>query len=619
MSERELVIRDLLPGAEQTVKVGAEELSLLARTQVVVAGGGPAGVMAAVAAGRRGAEVILVEPQPFLGGVATGGVIHFYYWGLSGGLQDELDRRDRDLDARISAATRGFHPEARKVEMERMVLEAGVAAWLRCCVVGAVLADGTVRGVVVDGERGRGVILCEVVVDATGDADVAALAGARFEMGRPGDGLLMAYSLTPGVSAKQWHVWHANFDAGWVDPTDPWDYARGFLDGRHYLWRERYQEAERLHFCAPVLGVRESRKIVGDYVLTLEDLFLGRCFADTIGRTRSHYDNHARDYATESWQARVFVDVTGNFQTALECDVPYRCLLPRGIEGLLVAGRSISMTHDAEQAVRMQKDMQRIGEAAGIAAALAVRDGVAPRAVDVAEVQRELIHSGILTRAQVEAGARGELLRPLRPVAELVAELSAAGRDVAMFQLYLHAEGAVSALREAMHSSDTEVARWAALVLGAHGRDEARPLLVAMVAERDPALAGAGPFVLPRWIGALACLVRMPGPDLTDLLTGLLGEETDWGAHRLYAFEGLERSSDARAAAAVHDFLRRLRDDERFWGDRLDPRRHAGWKFEIAAARALRAMGDPEGEAILRRYAQDERLPVRRYARLVLG
>lgn len=619
MNERAVTVNDLLPSDVATIEVGGEELTVLGRTQVVVVGGGPAGAMAAIAAGRQGVRVTLVEPQPFLGGVATGGAIHYYYWGVNGGLQDELDRRDHELGGRIAASTRGFHPEARKVELERMAEEAGVELRLRTCAVGVIMDGATVRGVVVDGPQGRGAILADVTIDCTGDADVAAMAGAQFDYGREGDGLTMAYSLTPGVSHEQWQVWHANYDAGWVDPTDPWDYARGFLDGRRYLWREDYAAADRMYFCAPVLGLRESRQVVGDYVLTFDDLFVGLRCRDTIGRVRSHYDNHARDYLTESHQARVWADVTGNWKVGMECDLPYRCLLPLGIEGLLVAGRCISQTHDAEQALRMQKDMQRIGEAAGIAGALAALQGATPRGIDVAALQRELIKSGVLT-AQEVAEAQGEQpRRELRPVEELVTALAAPQPGPAMYELFRHGPAAEEALRAVLAGEDAEAARWAALVLGARGIAEARPLLVTMVAERDPALPTEGAYVIPRWIAALACLIDLPGADLTELLADTLGEETDWGAHRLYALVAMERGGDARGAPAVHDFLARLRADERFWNDRLDPKRHAGWKFELAAARALRAMGDPEGIAIIERYTEDERLPVRRYARSLLG
>ncbi len=614
----DLEIRDMLD-APDAVEVGGEALPVSAEVDVVVAGGGPAGTMAAVAAGRQGADVILVEAQPFLGGIGTGGPIHHYYWGLSGGLQDELDRRDADLDPMLCASKRGWHPEGRKLALDTMVENAGVDVWLRTTVVGAVMEDSTARGVVVDGQRGRSVILAHTVIDATGDGDVAALAGAEWMMGREVDGMPMAYSLTPGVShpTRDAQVSHANFDAGWVYPNDPIDYTRAFTIARRYLWREPYDEDNRLQYCGPILGVRESRTVVGEYVLTLGDLFFGQCFPDTIGKTRSHYDNHARDYALEGEEARVYCDVTGNWKTALECDVPYGALIPRDFDGLLVAGRCISMTHDAAAAVRMMKDMHRIGEAAGIAAALAALDDVGVREIDLAKLQRELVKSGILTDEEIEAGKREERREP-GEIDELVAKLAGDGRDRAMWELYCHREDAHEALLDAMNAGD-ERSGWAALVLGAQGMEQARPVLVEMVEQRDETLPSNHPFVQPRWVSALACLADDPRDKERELYEGALEAEADFGEPWLYALEGLEGLGDPEAADAVRQFMERLRADKRYWKDDYDPKRHPGWKFEIAAARALRAMGQPQGGDILRGYAEDRRLTVRTYAQKVLA
>ncbi|HUS80579.1 MAG TPA: FAD-dependent oxidoreductase, partial [Armatimonadota bacterium] len=460
-----LRIADQLGDGCETVMVEREDLPVLARAQVVVAGGGPAGAMAAIAAGRRGADTLLIEAQPFLGGIGTGGAIHHYYWGADGGIQVELDQRDERAAARVAQSVRGWHHEMRKVVFAELAEEAGVRIWLGTLVTGAVMEGEAVRGVVVDGPHGRGVVLCEVCVDATGDGDIAAVAGAQFALGREGDELQMAYSMTPGVTYREFAIAHANYDAGWVDPTDPWDYARGFVDGRKFLWREPYTPENRMHFCAPNLGLRESRLIVGDYVLTLDDLFFGRRFPDTIGACHSHYDNHARDNANESLEGLVYTDVLGNWQTALGCDVPYRCLLPQGVEGLLVAGRCISMTHNAEQALRMMKDMHRLGEAAGLAAALAVRTGVVPRQVDLAELQRELIAAGLLTEDELAASAGGGMEQPVS-ADELVAELPGERPAPVMWRLYRMGEGAVPALEQALAGDNEETARWAALVLG---------------------------------------------------------------------------------------------------------------------------------------------------------
>ncbi len=614
----ELQIRDALE-APKTIEVAGETLQVAATADVLVAGGGPAGALAAIAAGRQGAKVILVEAQPFLGGIATGGPIHHYYWGLSGGLQDELDRRDEELDPTLCASRRGWHPEGRKLVLDEMAEAAGVELWLRTTVTGVVVEDSTVRGLVVDGERGRVAVLAHVTVDATGDGDVAALAGARWMMGRDGDGMPMAYSLTPGVChpTLDAQVSHANFDAGWVFPNDPVDYARGFTVARRRLWRDPYTEENRFQYCGAILGVRESRTVLGEYVLTLDDLFFGQCFPDTIGKTRSHYDNHARDCALEGHEARIFCDVTGNWRSALQCDLPYRVLLPQGLEGLLLSGRCISMTHDAAAAVRMMKDMHRIGEAAGIAAALAARHGVGVRDINIAELQRELVKSGILTQTELAEGEREERRQP-RSIPELIAALDGDGRELAMWELYCHHEDAHPALLEAMRAADDR-SPWAALVLGAQGVEEARSVLVEMLRERDAAVPSNHPFVQPRWVSALACLTDDPRPEERELYEAALETEATFNEPWLYALAGLERLADPQAAEAIHSFLDRLRADARFWNDSYDPKRHPGWKFELAAARALRAMSDPMGEEIIRRYAHDRRLTVSAYAQRLLS
>ncbi len=609
-------VRDLLHTDAPTVEVAGEEIPIAAETEIVVAGGGPAGAMAAIAAGRQGAEVILIEAQPFLGGIETGGTINWYYYGVDGGIQDEMERRSSERDALVSTSTGSYHPEMRKVVFEQMADDAGVTIWLRAVVTGAIMDGDTMRGVIVDGEPGRIAVLCKVCVDATGDGDLAAFAGAEFALGREGDGLPMAYSLTPGVSRDGRVISHSNFDVGWVDPTDPWDYARGFVDGRKFLWRDPYNSENRLHFCAPTLGVRESRQVIGDYVLTLDDLYFGQCFPDTIGKCRAHYDNHARDYVNEGRRAQVYADVTGNWKTTLTCDVPYRSLLVKGIEGLLTAGRCISMTHDAEACLRMQKDMHRLGEAAGIAAALAVRDGITPREIAVGQLQRELVKSGVLTKAELTDGAAGKR-RELRPVEELMGELAGARVAPAMYELYCHGETAFPALREAVGGEDREVARWAALVLGAHGEKDARAALVEMLVARDET-APPGQFVQPRWIGALVCLIDMATPELAEQFMAVLAVERGTPSHLLYALKGLGRAGNRDAVPAIHAFLKRLRADETLWGPTANPITSPGWKLELIAAEALIALDDEEGIAIARRYADDPRLLVRRYARKLL-
>jgi len=617
-SSLNLEIRDLLLcGDHQSVQVAGEVIPVGAEAEVVVAGGGPAGALAAIAAGRQGAKVILIELAPFLGGVATGGGIHHYYYGVSGGLQDEVDARTERMNERISHSTRGFHPEGRKLVLHQMAQEAGVQAWLSTCATGALMEGDRLAGVIVDGAPGRVAVLAQVCIDATGDADVAAFAGADCEMGREGDGLSMAYSLVPGTSREPWDVTHSNYDAGWVNPTDPWDYARGFVHGREYMWRTPYDERNRLLWSAPILGLRQSRQVVGDYTLTLNDMFFGQCFPDTIGKGSAHYDNHARDYASEAYQAQVYVDVTGNFLTKLTCDVPYRSLVPRGIEGLLVAGRCISMTQDAECCLRMIKDMHRIGEAAGIAAALAVCHGVTPREIPIEELQRELIKSGVITEHEIVDGAAHKR-RELQQPDKLIQELSGGRIAPVMYELYCHAEAAFEALNEALQSADRDVARWAALVLGAHQQESAREMLLEMLLERDETTL-TGREIKPRWFSAIVCLSYMGGDEVTEALIDILDVEMEMPNHWLYALRGLARQHDPKAVAPIKGFLERVRREEKYWTKPGDVRVAAGWKIELTAAETLFALGDDEGRELAKRYAEDPWLPVRGYAKRLLA
>ena len=373
---------------------------------VLVIGGGTAGALAAIAAARQGAKVTLLEASAVLGGIGTGGGIHIYYHGIVGGLQDEVDRRVAELSPLFSGRHRvvGFHHEVKKLVLLQMVREAGVNVVFNTFATGVELSEDTplpsdasasravgpvarpvkrLSGVVAAGPLGAVVYRAKAFVDSTGDADVAALASVPFTLGRESDELPHAYSLSSGRLDKAGNLICTNFDAGYVDPTDATDITRARLLGMRHYRRDRFTPEDRLLYIAPILGLRQSRQIVGDYRLTLSDQIFGRQFPDTIAFARAHYDNHSFDFENESDEAVLWVWLLGNWQRMIGCEIPYRCLLPRNVEGLLVACRAISLTTDAHHELRMQRDMQRIGEAAGIAAAMCAKVGVTPRQLDV--------------------------------------------------------------------------------------------------------------------------------------------------------------------------------------------------------------------------------------------
>jgi len=417
---------------------------------VVVCGGGTGGALAAIAAARQGASTILIEASTGLGGIGTGGGIHVYYHGVAGGLQDEVDQCVAELSPLFGPA-QGFHPEAKKLALELLAAEAGVRIVYETTLTGAhsVWPSATaecqipdsrcqtrsgqdrgvlsrtleheleratpegrrVRAVVAAGPEGNAMFRGKVFVDATGDGDLAAMAGAEFTFGRAADGLPHAYSLAAGRLGEKGELQVTNFDAGYCDPTDVADLARARRHALGHYRRERYEAANRLLYIAPILGLRNSRQVVGDYRLTLADEIAGREFPDVIAYAYSHFDNHGFDYENESDEAMLWVWLLGNWGRRIGCEIPYRTLLPAGVEGLLMACRALSLTHDAHNQLRMQRDLQRIGEAAGIAAALAARRGVTPRALPVADLQAALLATGALGPRAPQAGS---LCHPLQ-------------------------------------------------------------------------------------------------------------------------------------------------------------------------------------------------------------
>jgi hypothetical protein len=438
----------------QTIFAGPRE-AILRSADVAVFGGGPAGICAAVAAARRGAKAVLVERYGFLGGMASAGMVNpIYGFGyfepgrqIVTGLAEEMVEELRQIEngtlghrrraecLRCSSpeycATSGvnslvpFDPEAFKLAALRMIRNAGVDLLLYCSADAVVMHEDARPVVVVTSKAGRQSIAARVIIDATGDGDVAVAAGAAAELGRSSDGATQPQSLifhVVGINYEEDRLlfsldepvegisrlllfrlprsgeYIVNCDTGLfgLNPLNPCDMTRAHTHAlsaarRVVQWlRQHVSGCEdcRLVATASQLAIRESRRILGDYILTKEDVLSARKFPDGIARGCFPLDIH--DLTSSEGD--------DNPMSALPCgeyyEIPYRCLLPRGIEGLLTAGRCISGTHEAHGSYRVMATCMAIGEAAGTAAAMAVQNGCTPRQLDAAIVRRALAEQG---------------------------------------------------------------------------------------------------------------------------------------------------------------------------------------------------------------------------------
>lgn len=451
-----------------------------ASVDVVVCGGGPAGCAAALAAARSGAAVMLVEYFGFPGGVpAAAGVNGIGVWNhdldgrpLIAGIPQEMASRlylrsggsSKMLEKVFSPLPErpdyrkifGGHwldvnPEMVKIVLDEMLTEAGVRLMLQTQAVAPVLEGRTVTGIVVESKSGREAILAHCVVDATGDGDIAARAGADFRIGRPGDGLCQPMSQIFLTGNTDYPDLYYGFDDGDPEP-DPLirnRFRRAVAEARtRGIIREnpndilcaatrlspdvrtlravnftrvqkcsavksdeltrallcgRRQVSEALDFIRhyvpggkntvlaaiyPQIGIRESRRIIGDYILTGDDVKRGARFPDAVARGIYLLDIHNPD---EIGQPSRLIPLDAPY------DIPYRSLLPAGLEGILTAGRCISGDAVALSSYRIMSHCMAVGEAAGTAAALSAQRGIAPRTLDASELREELERRGANT------------------------------------------------------------------------------------------------------------------------------------------------------------------------------------------------------------------------------
>jgi len=376
------------------------ELPILDRTDVLIVGGGPAGVVAAIAAKRAGANVTLVERYGHFGGLWTGGLVllvigHIVKGGkqVCQGIGEEIMRRLDKLDGAIIDRKAGTNPtvdaEAVKYVMVEMIEEAGVKVFLHCWGVDAVIDENVVRGVVFESKSGRQAILAKVVIDATGDGDIFAAAGATFEHRSHNVGLVSRIGNLDRIDStkasgqpKPRHMgsptpasgvnW-VNMHGPEVDGLDVATLTRMEMNHRKFIWNNIQKNRqipgyERLYLVetAPQLGVRITRVLDGLKTVTLTDLKAGTKFPDVIGVGGSDGRNQ------DEWQ------------------IPYGALVPVKADNVLAAGRCICAEIRMADLVRLIPNCFVTGHAAGVAAAVAVEDSCSPREVDIKKIQKIL-------------------------------------------------------------------------------------------------------------------------------------------------------------------------------------------------------------------------------------
>lgn len=423
-------------------------IPVAAEADVLVCGAGPAGIGAAIGAARAGCgNVMLIESGNAVGGVSTTGMMSHWTGSTESPLLEEICAAQAASvllpEGEAGKSDKFICHEALKNAYLRLLDEAGVHVRLYSQVVDAIVENGRVVGVIAESKSGREAIMAKAVVDATGDGDVAARAGAAFDMGREGDGKCQPVSLmfrlggvdtaraiSPGSFETTVEVpageiqalGRANLPAPAghvllyrqhlpgemcvnmtnvtdVDGTDAGDLSRAELVCRRQMeaivaFLRKY--APGYEHCyvvtsASQIGVRETRHFRTLHTMTEEDIVEAKLFDDWIA-TRNHFNfdiHNTRGAGLDANGAQRTFKAKGKYT------IPYRSCLPEKLDGLLLAGRCIGGTHKAHSNFRAMPICLNVGQGAGVAAAIAAARGILPRDVPVADIQESLMRQGI--------------------------------------------------------------------------------------------------------------------------------------------------------------------------------------------------------------------------------
>ena len=423
----------------------SKQLEVRASYDVIVAGSGPAGICAAVAAAREGAKVALVERYGVVGGNLTAGYVGPILGMVSKGtMRDELVELlgvpENDM---IGETGRAHDFERAKMLLAQFVNHPNIDVYLQTTVTDVVKEGNAVVGLVVTAGEGQFVIKGAVTVDATGDGLVSYLAGAQTEKGRE-DGLMQPVTLEftiAGVDESKGIVCIGDVDdvklgderfldyckrlavageipekiaavrlhpmvydgyrqvnttqVNGVDMTRVEQIFKADLELREqmYLLEDFFHkqipgyENCRVISSGTTTGVRETRRVIGDYVITAEEMAAGCRFEDVIV--------HRAEFIVDIHNPAGSGQAEEHIQYCDPYDLPYRCFTPKGVENLYTAGRCISGTHRAHASYRVMSICMAMGEAVGTAAALCAAEGVTPRELDVKKLQKSLTDKGI--------------------------------------------------------------------------------------------------------------------------------------------------------------------------------------------------------------------------------
>jgi hypothetical protein len=439
-------------GIMQTINE-KRKIEVIGEYDVVIAGGGPAGVCAGLASARMGMKTLLIEQFNCLGGIATAGLHQhigmFLGVGgkpdITGGIPREIfNTAVKEYEAQNNGNTLDVEIENFKYMLDRITEKAGLNILYYSHVSDALVKDNKVYGVLLNNKSGRFAVLARRIVDCTGDGDVAFKAGCRMTFGREEDGKMQPATLMYRIGGVDWkkareeylkgdprlenfcknaaekklmRPWQSKIMGFWwnknrqdilninfthmhINGASAFELTEAAREGRKQV-REAVRAMKKLIpgfektyllDTAMYIGIRETRRIIGEYILTKEDVMKQTIFPDSIGLGSAFIDIHNTEGPGMDKKSGFSLPPSGYYS------IPYRTLLPSGKDNILVAGRCHSATHEAAGTTRWMTQCMIMGQAAGTAAALSIKENTTPRLLSVGKLQKVLKENGAILK-----------------------------------------------------------------------------------------------------------------------------------------------------------------------------------------------------------------------------
>lgn len=518
----------------KVVQTSVTDISFDKKVDVLIIGLGSAGSLAAIFAAENGLSVLGAEAYTCIGGTNTVGGISWHYFGCPGGRYIKKDEKVNTLFEKHSRNSM----EMRKMIVEQELLEKGVGVLYQASVVGVYMDGKTVLGAKIFTEDGCINVACSVLMDCTGDAVAAHMAGCETEYGRGWDNQAQPYSMVSimydGIRYRA-----TNVDFGRVDQRDDKALSDAYIFSRALEMSEERQDMQFVSHM-PLIGVREGRRIVAEEMINLENLFADQQTDTPVFYSYADLDKHGWDIAFDG-------DTLGDWAIganlgAYNVTVPvsFKTILPKGFDGIMVPCRALGVDRDISSCVRMLPDMKKLAEVAADMAYLAKKHNCKLIDIPYAELSERLLESGCLNhtynrgcRIDGIRGADGQIL-PAKDVSfvtspDALCEILATDTPgEAIWAAKRMGEKAVPTLTKLLTDENENVRKHAAFALAAIGNRESIPALREIVSERDGAmLKDCRKHNNYRGCMAMYWLGRLGDTEILDELIKIIADEKE--------------------------------------------------------------------------------------------